>query len=225
MNPCMRNFAAILFFFTAFSASGQLDLDRRRNLDKIQLESAASNEIQSNRALEYARKNNIPVFYTDGIRTVRMVGVNDYGIPIYVSTDNANAAITTNVIALQKGNPLGLNLEGNGMKVAIWDGGSIAHIEFGNRIISTEGTASDHSNHVAGTILAEGLNILAKGMAPKATLVSFDFNNDISEMAIMAKPDQTSLLLSNHSYGFVTGWDCPGPTLASCQWRGSAGIS
>ncbi|RZK77437.1 MAG: T9SS type A sorting domain-containing protein, partial [Pedobacter sp.] len=62
---------------------------------------------------------------------------------------------------------------------------------------------STHATHVAGTIMAEGKNPNAKGMAyglPK--LLSFDFNNDNAEMSSYA----ASLLVSNHSYGTIAGW-------------------
>ena len=43
-------------------------------------------------------------------------------------------------------------------------------------------------------------------MAPKAEATTWYFNNDLAEMAALAKPDYSSLLISNHSYGTVTGW-------------------
>ena len=62
---------------------------------------------------------------------------------------------------------------------------------------------SSHSTHVAGTIMAAGVVIAAKGMAYQANLRSFDFNSDISEMA---SEGTTGALVSNHSYGWVRGW-------------------
>lgn len=160
--------------------------------------------------------------YSDQFRTVSLVGVED-GLPIFLATDNAEAAITTGAIRLRAENPLGLNLEGNMMRVGVWDGGKVNHVEFDDRILSTEGANSDnHAIHVTGTIAASGINPDVRGMAPKAKILSFDFNNAFSEMATLARPDQTTIILSNHSYGFVTGWDC---TVNPCQWRGNPAIS
>src|SRR5690606_26445212 len=91
------------------------------------------------------------------------------------------------------------------------------------RIITNQSLElSDHSTHVAGTLAATGLNAAAKGMAPKARLSVWDFLGDEAEMANLAKPDQTSLLFSNHSYGIVLGYiqDENG-----WSWAGNSSIS
>ena len=60
-----------------------------------------------------------------------------------------------------------------------------------------------HGTHVAGTIMAAGVQPAAKGMAFEASLKYFDWNYDTSEMATEAAD---GMLLSNHSYGFGRGW-------------------
>ncbi|NOS94323.1 MAG: S8 family serine peptidase, partial [Cyclobacteriaceae bacterium] len=193
------------------------------NLQKLQTERRVVDSIQSNKAKEYSLQFDIPLLTRTDHYTKQLVGIDDAGIPLFISTDNAKAAITTGVTGVRIGGSLGLNLEGKGMTIGIWDGGKVGHLEYNERIISTEGSNSDaHATHVSGTMVATGINSVAKGMAPKAQLISYDFNNDLSEMAALAKPDQTSLIISNHSYGFVTGWDC---TVTPCQWRGNATIS
>ncbi len=139
-------------------------------------------------------------------------GVDDFGMPLYKITDNNSiSAATINTNRLYTGGSLGLNLSGSTMpndKIAIWDGGAVltSHTEFApNRVEIKDGVVatSTHATHVAGTIMAEGKNPNAKGMAfglPK--LLSFDFNNDNSEMSNNA----ASLLISNHSYGVIAGW-------------------
>lgn len=139
-------------------------------------------------------------------------GVDDFGMPLYKITENNSiSAATINTNRLYTGGSLGLNLSGSTMpvnKVAIWDGGAVlvSHTEFEtNRVEVKDGVSgsSTHATHVAGTIMATGKNPNAKGMAfelPK--LLSFDFNNDNSEMSNYA----ASLLLSNHSYGVIAGW-------------------
>ncbi len=140
-------------------------------------------------------------------------GVNKLGFPIYLITDdNIISAATTNTTAVQPGGSLGLNLSGSSTflnnKLAIWDGGSvyIAHQEFAGKTITLKDTSIiiDHATHVSGTMLAKGVYPPAKGMAFNATtLQSYDFNNDVAEMAA-ASPN---LLLSNHSYGDEAGWN------------------
>jgi len=144
---------------------------------------------------------------------VFLQGVNSLGFPIYLTThNNTTAAATTGTNAVQPGGSLGLNLSGSGSnlvgKLAIWDGGSVytAHQEFAGKAITIKDGASvlDHTTHVAGTMIAKGVYAPAKGMAFNASsLLSWDFDNDVAEMSGAA----AGLLLSNHSYGDVAGWD------------------
>lgn len=142
----------------------------------------------------------------------RLQRLDDAGFPIYyATTNNTIAAGTTRTNKLYTGGGLGLSLSGSTIaagKVAIWDSDAAlaSHIEFaGGRIEVRDKTTttSSHSTHVAGTMIATGINPVAKGMAfglPK--LYSFDFDNDTPEMSANA----ASLLISNHSYGAVAGW-------------------
>lgn len=219
----MRSFLLIFLACAATTTFGQTIEAMQKNLNQLKTDQLIVDRDQAQKVKEFASKNNIPITYTDDFRTTLLVGIDDSGIPIFLSTDNEKAAITTGVVKLRNDGPLGLNLEGSGVKLGVWDGGKVAHVEYNNRVLSTEGATNDsHATHVTGTILASGINPAAKGMAPKATIVSFDFNNALSEMASLAKPDQSSIVLSNHSYGFVTGWDC---TVNPCQWRGNPAIS
>ena len=139
-------------------------------------------------------------------------GTTKRGFPIYFATDdNVISAATTNTNTVQPGGTLGLNLSGSSTflnnKLAIWDGGAVYkfHQEFAGKIITIKDTSQiiDHATHVGGTMLAKGVYPPAKGMAfNAATLLSYDFNNDIAEMSAAAP----GLLLSNHSYGELGGW-------------------
>ncbi|WP_170227716.1 S8 family serine peptidase [Mucilaginibacter frigoritolerans] len=146
-------------------------------------------------------------------KLVLLQGVNSLGFPVYLVTDNnVIAAATTGTNSVQPGGILGLNLSGSSNiinnKLAIWDGGAVykGHQEFTGKTITIEDTVSilDHSTHVAGTMVAKGIYAPAKGMAFNATtLHSYYFDNDITKMSSAA----SNLLLSNHSYGDVAGWD------------------
>jgi hypothetical protein len=146
----------------------------------------------------------------------RLSGVDPFGLPIYVkSTSNAIAAATTRANQLWPGGASGLNLSGSSAainnKLAVWEYGGIplsTHVEFGGRLLqkdNTSSTTSDHATHVSGTLIASGVNPVAKGMAYGIQrLLSYDETNDLSEMTAEAA---NGLLLSSHSYGIVAGWE------------------
>lgn len=130
------------------------------------------------------------------------------GKPIYFTTFNVAAAKSTRTNHLNNGGSLGLNLMGQNMTAHVWDGGLArsSHQEYDgaggtNRFSIGDGTTTlnYHSAHVTGTIIASGVVANAKGMAPHANAVGYDWNNDTSE-AINAASN--GMLISNHSYGF-----------------------
>lgn len=119
--------------------------------------------------------------------------------------ENLNAADTTNANQLWTGGGLGLNLNGSGLTVGIWDGGNIrgTHQELTGRVTSVDGGAnSDHSTHVAGTIGATGVSAAARGMASAILIRSRNSTNDTAEMTA----DAGLINFSNHSYGLFRGW-------------------
>ncbi|PZD77534.1 S8 family serine peptidase [Mesonia sp. K7] len=130
-------------------------------------------------------------------------------IPLYYKVDNTDAAESTRTNFLHTGGSLGVNVNGENMHIATWDGGPTlkTHIEFqdnGNsRITTPDASASNdqsmHSTHVSGTIAAAGLSPQAKGMAPECLLTSYDWDND--EQEVLAEATTNGLLISNHSYG------------------------
>jgi len=134
-----------------------------------------------------------------------LMAVSEEGLPIYFSTENNGAAITTRANTLYSGGSLGLNVEGQNMNIAVWDGGGVrrTHELFNGRVTQqdTPSTAlNSHATHVSGTLIGNG-NVQAgnaRGMAFRATLDAYDWNNDESEVAAAAA---NGLLVSSHSYG------------------------
>jgi hypothetical protein len=159
---------------------------------------------------------------------VSLQNLTELGFPRYLTThDNAAAAATTGTNQVYPGGTAGLNLTGSSTslnnKLAMWDGGWVysSHQEFADKVITFKDTSTviDHATHVAGTLLAKGVYAPAKGMAYNmGTLLSFDFNNDVAEMSRNA----STLLLSNHSYGDVAGWDY-NDTQSRWEWYGLPG--
>ena len=126
--------------------------------------------------------------------------------PIYRTTNNKNAAISTGA-SLAQAAPY--SLDGTGVKVGVWDGGSIrsTHRELNGRVTKKNAAVAvdDHATHVAGTIGGAGTDANAKGMAPKATIDSYDWDNDYAEMTLagtVVASDLSSITISNHSYGY-----------------------
>ncbi|PKP49940.1 MAG: hypothetical protein CVT92_14830 [Bacteroidetes bacterium HGW-Bacteroidetes-1] len=182
------------------------------------------------RVKQYARQNQIEIRqeYPDGT-IVELIDVID-GQPIFYKTDNLGAAITTRANRLWQGGTIGVVVEGEGYsKVGIWDGGAVrrTHQEFNNtgvqRVTQVDNATSQsaHSTHVAGTIIAGGVNANAKGMAHKATLKAYDWTSVESEMSTAAT---NGMEISNHSWGMVRGWD-QNQTTGTWSWNGTASVS
>lgn len=144
-------------------------------------------------------------------QVIVLTGIDANGYPLYTTTDNnIISAATVHTNTLWAGGLSGYNLDGSSLnikgKIASWDGGvaSNNHIELAGKILNKDfSSLLNHSTHVAGTIMANGINPVAKGMAYNAQQLNcYDFNDHISEMSGAA----SSLLLSNHSYGSLAGW-------------------
>ena len=128
-------------------------------------------------------------------------------IPAPPQTENSTSAILSNVDLLKQ-DPY--NLDGNDVLVGIWDGGPVlaTHQDLTPRVIIRENDEdlSDHATHVAGTIMSSGANnSAAEGMAPMATLYSWDFGDDTATEQLAAVVAD-SIEISNHSWGPITGW-------------------
>ncbi|MES2268155.1 MAG: S8 family serine peptidase [Bacteroidota bacterium] len=206
-----------------------VDAFKKQQLDALSIRSGQNFTAGYQKALSLAKINGWAIRRTTKAgNLVALEGVNSHGFPIYLIThNNTTAAATTGTNTVQPGGALGLNLTGgsaflNG-KLGIWDGGQVyqAHREFAGKTITAKDNTGviDHATHVAGTMIAKGINAPAKGMAFEAsTLSAWDFDNDVSEMSAAA----TGLLLSNHSYGDVGGWDY-NSSEARWEWYGLPG--
>ncbi len=196
-------------------------------------------QVRANRqkALELAAEKGWVVRQVQtGGQVVLLEGVDENGQPIYAATEfNVYAAATTGTNQLWPGGSSGLGLSGSSAfmtgKLAIWDGGSVleTHQEMQGRIElnNLDAGTSHHATHVAGTMIAAGVNALARGMAFGAPdLRSWDFGNDSEEMGEAA----AGLLVSNHSYGRIAGWRFNGdragtPSNPNWEWHGDVNVS
>ncbi|RYZ99256.1 MAG: peptidase S8, partial [Sphingobacteriaceae bacterium] len=209
--------SCLLFVFFAGNVFAQQVLVtpiQKNNLNNFSAEKKASYLISKQKALALAKTKNWTVRkYTKNGGAVSLQGVNKLGFPIFLRTHNTESAEATRTNTVQPGGELGLNLSGSSAilknKLAIWDGGSVDkdHPEFEGKTITIptgQTGAIDHTTHVAGTLVAKGLSERAKGMAfNMSTLLSYDYDDDVPEMIEKAG----DLLISNHSYGDIAGWD------------------
>jgi len=167
-------------------------------------------------------------------RFLSLQEINEIGEPLYIiNHSNTQAAATTKTNQLYSGGSLGISLSGKSDtmsgRLAIWDGGNAlaTHQEFGGRIKLQENlsTTDIHGTHVAGTMIASGINSNAKGMSFGADLKLWDYNNDNAEISDASIPKTgPPLLVSNHSYGYQAGWVYDS-TKNKWQWWGEDQVS
>ena len=208
----------------------------KAKVDSLIKELKEKSEKSYKRALELADANGWPLQYRlkDGRLTV-LTGVTENDEPIYKANDNnigpTSGAITSRAAAIRTGGVAGLDLNGQGMTVGMWElGGPLSnHEQLVGRVTSADGVSfssanedalesSQHASHVAGTLIGSGNgDIGARGMAYEATLRAYDINFDDAEALSAATNVNVGLLISNHSYGV------PVANLPSSQmwWRGA----
>lgn len=111
---------------------------------------------------------------------------------------------------LWPGGSLGLSLDGSGVPIGMWEPSLVEtnHAEFSTGVerVTTIGSGSpdDHATAVAGIIMAAGIDTNAIGASYNGTLRSHLLANQFSSMASEAT---NGMLISNHSYGQIMGWD------------------
>ena len=211
-----------LFFFAAllvFSTNSIAQTKRQTQKIKQETNQSKLNDLQSslkqksisnkNKAVQLAKQNGWPLIIEKDGSYAELQKVTADGKPIYYTTYNVNAAKSTRANYLNNGGGLGLNLDGQNMTAHVWDGGLArsTHQEYdgaggNNRFSIGDGTTAlhYHSAHVTGTIIASGVQANAKGMAPQAKAVGYEWNNDTSEATTAAS---NGMLISNHSYGYI----------------------
>lgn len=214
----MKNFTLLLIIVFGFSGYSQ---NEQIKMSEANIELLKKLNIQEEKRKErislYLEKN--PSFRNaidEGTNSKYVYDIID-GRPVYKTIQNLQASRATKTNQLQVGGALGLDLDGTGMTVGVWDGGPVDfnHPEFLNfqnnasRVTAIDmtivdgdtGSFSGHGTHVAGTIAAKGLNFAAKGMATNINIKSYNWANDESEMILAVNDNSNPIYLSNHSYG------------------------
>lgn len=209
----------LLFLFLALSlpALGQTDYVRLQNLSET---FTRQSQQWRQEVLEKSAFLRLPLRQSGPEGEMQELIRFDGDLPLYYTTYNDHAARTIRTIELLPGGASGYNLTGAGEFLGIWDSGPVrtSHQEFpGDRVSIMDGSSdpTDHGTHVGGTMVAAGTVASARGMSPEADLHSYDWFSDWGEMANAA---YYGLQVSNHSYGYITGWE--GNT-----WYGNPSIS
>ena len=166
-------------------------------------------------AIIKAKEKGWPLFYKSKNNSIAsLVGIDAFGQPKYLVgfSDPVHAA-TVNTNLIWPGGLAGFSLSGSSdsltNKLGVWDEGKprTTHHELVGRVTQKDNANNivDHSTHTVGIMMNSGINPMAKGMSYQLKgAYAYDWNNDASEMAAAGA---NGMLISNHSYGVVCGWD------------------
>ncbi len=193
MKPFLRVISA-LFVVTLCTAS-------------VRAQDAAHAQAVAQRALaeRTAHKRGWTLRHQTERQTFEFQGFDARQRPIYYAASNLASAKTSHTHTLWTDSSGAVR--GENMLLGLWDAGlpRSTHQELWGRLgVGDEnGLPSDHATHVAGTLVGNGTQPLAQGMAPGANLKAFDWNSDFFEMQDAAG---NGLLLSAHPYNQVAGW-------------------
>lgn len=183
------------------------ELSKERKLKEARIKTYLKNHPQLKRS-----------FVTDGSEMSIIDIRNDH--PVYYITHNDESVRSLGVYELRAGGKFGIDIGGENTRIGVWDRGLplASHAEFQGRLQNSDAASefSFHSTHVAGTILAGGLNPSAKGFCYRGTGRAFDWFQDTEEM--IHEVLMNDMLVSNHSYGVPGGWN-------GAIWLGDLGIS
>ncbi len=208
-----RNYSLlVLIIFVSCSVFGQSQEDIKKitadyDIAKLKEKEAYYRKksiAEKQKAIAVAVQRNWPIYVENQDGSIKeLMRLTPEGLPIYYVTDNVNAARSTRTNHLNTGGSLGLNLNGQGMTVRVWDGGNVKtnHNAFGTRVTAvdaTDETTALHPTHVTGTMVAAGTPVTVKGMASQANARTFKWTADDAEAT--AETLQ-GMLVSNHSYG------------------------
>ncbi|MCT4638907.1 MAG: S8 family serine peptidase [Bacteroidales bacterium] len=222
-----KRYISILLLFTFINAFSQ----KQRSPEELRIITEQSIErIKQKRSEEIQRANNlgIPLVINTPDGPIHFEGFI-YDTPVYHRPTNSGSAANINTNMLHTGGGANLNLNGEGIIIREWDNGKVyeKHPELEGKVIQVEGIYGkyeNHATHVAGILIAKGINGKAKGMAPKAKLRVFLSGDAYGDMLteLHYRP-----LVSNHSYGNYGGWDTRKNNEGNIfwVWRGDNSIS
>jgi len=197
----MRKFSTVflIFFFLSEVISQNIEdreyIKSQTNIERLNQISIDYWKIQNRYIAKTAQKN-----LTNKNGQEMFSHFDNYGNPIYYTLENESSGRSSKIDVIRTGGSSGLDLDGNDIIFGLWDGGNprATHRELSGKIeIFDIGTVTSHASHVAGILVATGVEPEARGMAPSATITSFTTTNWISEIPLWASEGG---MISNHSY-------------------------
>jgi subtilisin family serine protease len=215
-----KTIMTILFFLVCSILQpvlGQMDQYERSRLEQFRKEYGEVYRRDQQALKELAKRLNIPMLKVVGKRTYLLRDIIN-GHPVYDANFNLQSQKTSSANRVKDGGDLNLGLSGKGINLGIWEAFEDSqealpresHVEFGGRAeLIDGGSYSDHATHVAGTMIAQGVSGQAQGFSSGANLFCFDLDDDLGEMmdaALGLPPIPSPILVSNHSYGTLAGW-------------------
>ncbi len=195
-------------------------LFKRHNMNDANARAAVVRQLKdAEAALEAAahrraRARGIPIEgkKPDG-RGFRLIDFDENDQPVYEQDENANAAISTAANEVRSVATYN-SVTGSGVTIGLWEASGIprlTHQELTGRVTVLDGSTTEgsHATHVAGTLIATGINANVKGMAPGAGISAFTTSQADAEMTSngASAPNTSKLYVSNHSYGVGQGWE------------------
>lgn len=218
-----------LFYLSVFLSFATSDSYGQTDTLSVQ-KNQVSKIVLEKRVYDYNKKQEIAIekLVKQGYKKVvetkegeysELVGENAFGKPQYFTTHN------NKVIAGLKANILhsgfdGLNLEGEGIRIGLWENGQprrahemfrlntsspvISRIEY---VVGQNLTLQRHATHIAGTLIGNQYvpstsspsNNLVRGVAFKSTIKAWDWLNVPTEMITASSID--NIKIANTSFG------------------------
>ncbi len=209
----LLGFLLFIFFVSAstFAQSDKLKTLIKKDYDfskigTMQVDLEFDYENNRSKTLELAKRNNWKLKETlPGGKKIELQEIGDDGSPIYYETYADDASVVSRANTLHSNGLMGLELDGAGMQVGVWDAGvaRTTHQEYDVRATVADGSeeVDSHATLVTGSIISAGIKQEAKGVAYRANALSHDWTRDKLEVAEAAA---NGLLISNHSYGIKT---------------------
>ena len=224
----MKNLFTIIIFIlsTSFLLNAQQDT-RVEWLRNFAEEQTNIWQVQRAEAESIATFMRIPVWYEYPDGSIIELQKFEYGLPVYDATDNIVAARTVSSNLVWQSGLMGFDLSGAGQILGLWEAGGYPlnnHQELTGRTVQMDAgsSVSQHATHVAGTMIASGVNNTAIGMSNGGTINYYNSSNDLSEVATAAA---NGLKVTNHSYGSIRGWRFDYFNDGRWAWFGDPAIS
>lgn len=153
----------VLFIGVVSSSRSQMTQQQTTWLTQYASEKGQLYQSQRAEAESLALQLGLPIIIRGQTQIAELQRIED-GELVYYVTENANAAKTIATDKVLSGTGISSALTGEGITLGIWDVGGVrrTHQEFDNsRVTQRDGNprVEDHPTHVAGTMVAKGVDV------------------------------------------------------------------